>query len=970
MENYEDVGVCLDCLDFATCVETCNSCAACTGVMVRDVGSNVHCTLLGTTDDSSQPLFQSSFVPKSSGGDYVGGQYMNTRHPGCAVPTLEIQSLRFYTDPTCSDSSAYGNRRIYPDSVRDSGFNILGSLPWAHSIGRVSLDVTIPAGWPVMCVLIQTNGFLEGWTLSGPGNPTLSGGAILTYSPRFLPVFYPLRSKVTVTGSMTWADCIGCMSPVVERNFGKALGGVLNLPQHYFEVSRIGQTYDWKIVLHFYVDTQFAHALGSYFGTAAPLPTILLEEVLKTAGTFTLHELETSLRQSDITYGSFSLSSWGPFELTGQSAPSYSAWTTPAPSPGQTAVMTTVATVTASPEDEMGTVMLVVSLCVSGATLLLLACIFRRRIRICLRGKSRSTAPAPVKHGAPVTSSGPSAVVYGGKALLRTHSKEEFSPLSEDAFMNLPKYWNGSRDGRSYEGALREDLAFDELMYVSHESLQHFQDMVTHSYRAITTQDRLCPTGKHDKTRGGCPCVQVGGDPGLPTGFQVKRVIRVEDSEMFTRYITRLSKIKATRTSCDAPDPSFFTRDAMDHFPGLQDVLGTLDDELNEVYLWHGTQVRTGLQIAQEDFNLTFAGSGAGTMYGKGLYFCESATKADEYARDEPGGHYEGVRALLLCRICVGKFHYTQDREPTAIDKYTSGESDSTVGDRAKSVNTYREIVVYDTDQVYPEYLVLYERLQKGETPQPPPKDLPFLLELPLYWKNVGKNPYTEGFREHWVVKHQIKELVQRLAAGSHSGSAPTAVKVRRVEDSNLWCRYINWKRNLQNQVDKDGHKCVPPNELDGNPDSGHVLTGKILEEFHGDEAISVENMTPGLNEMLLWHGTSQKAAEAIAEQGFMVNSSGTHGRRFGNGVYLAEDLAKSMSYASEANGIIYVLLCRATCGHMYYTERDWHSSAHEDAQKLHKTGILANPNKKGPREYILFDVSQVYPEYIIEFKR
>ena len=24
-----------------------------------------------------------------------------------------------------------------------------------------------------------------------------------------------------------------------------------------------------------------------------------------------------------------------------------------------------------------------------------------------------------------------------------------------------------------------------------------------------------------------------------------------------------------------------------------------------------------------------------------------------------------------------------------------------------------------------------------------------------------------------------------------------------------------------------------------------------------------MENMTPGLNEMLLWHGTSQKAAEA-----------------------------------------------------------------------------------------------------------
>jgi len=27
--------------------------------------------------------------------------------------------------------------------------------------------------------------------------------------------------------------------------------------------------------------------------------------------------------------------------------------------------------------------------------------------------------------------------------------------------------------------------------------------------------------------------------------------------------------------------------------------------------------------FAQEDFSLTFAGSGAGTMYGKGLYFSE-----------------------------------------------------------------------------------------------------------------------------------------------------------------------------------------------------------------------------------------------------------------------------------------------------------------------------------------------------------
>ena len=31
-------------------------------------------------------------------------------------------------------------------------------------------------------------------------------------------------------------------------------------------------------------------------------------------------------------------------------------------------------------------------------------------------------------------------------------------------------------------------------------------------------KDRLCPTEQHGKTRGGCPCVQPGGSPGLPTG--------------------------------------------------------------------------------------------------------------------------------------------------------------------------------------------------------------------------------------------------------------------------------------------------------------------------------------------------------------------------------------------------------------------------------------------------------------------
>lgn len=71
-------------------------------------------------------------------------------------------------------------------------------------------------------------------------------------------------------------------------------------------------------------------------------------------------------------------------------------------------------------------------------------------------------------------------------------------------------------------------------------------------------------------------------------------------------------------------------------------------------------------------------------MYGNGAYCGESSTKADEYAKDEPGGYYQGVYSLLLCRVCMGKMYYTTQRDEHAGDKVTSGDHDSTLGDRTK----------------------------------------------------------------------------------------------------------------------------------------------------------------------------------------------------------------------------------------------------------------------------------------------
>ena len=52
------------------------------------------------------------------------------------------------------------------------------------------------------------------------------------------------------------------------------------------------------------------------------------------------------------------------------------------------------------------------------------------------------------------------------------------------------------------------------------------------------------------------------------------------------------------------------------------------------------------MSIAQDNFRIDLANSHVGTMYGRGAYFCESCSKAGEYARDESDGYYEGMFAI------------------------------------------------------------------------------------------------------------------------------------------------------------------------------------------------------------------------------------------------------------------------------------------------------------------------------------
>mmetsp|Transcript_29336 Transcript_29336/g.92600 ORF Transcript_29336/g.92600 Transcript_29336/m.92600 type:complete len:847 (-) Transcript_29336:54-2594(-) len=142
-------------------------------------------------------------------------------------------------------------------------------------------------------------------------------------------------------------------------------------------------------------------------------------------------------------------------------------------------------------------------------------------------------------------------------------------------------------------------------------------------------------------------------------------------------------------------------------------LLSPVDEGLNEHYLWHGTGPAEAAGIAEMGFDLDQAGSSRGALFGRGLYFAESCLKADEYVRPDDKGCFP----LILCRVTLGHVNYCDAEDPWELrDTFRSscragpGGFHSVLGDREKVRQTFREFVVFDGHQAYPEYIVWYTR--------------------------------------------------------------------------------------------------------------------------------------------------------------------------------------------------------------------------------------------------------------------
>jgi len=270
---------------------------------------------------------------------------------------------------------------------------------------------------------------------------------------------------------------------------------------------------------------------------------------------------------------------------------------------------------------------------------------------------------------------------------------------------------------------------------IDRQELSKFDELLRETYVAKATQDRSCPSRVCVRRPGGCSCVQAYPPhlfdelphfiPGLPVAYRVSHVMSIQDPKLWELYLRKKESILAKRkgTLAAMKRPAMTAR-VVQKYPEL---FGQLDTDCNETYLLHGTDLKSAMSIAQDHFDVNLAGtSGTGSstkvrnqgMYGSGIYFAESSTKADEYSKKlDEGGPDDDTFAILVCRVLMGQYHYTQHKDIDAEGYARSGLSDSTLGDRLSSVGTYREFVVYSSAQVYPQYLLIYQRVHFRDTP-------------------------------------------------------------------------------------------------------------------------------------------------------------------------------------------------------------------------------------------------------------
>ena len=141
---------------------------------------------------------------------------------------------------------------------------------------------------------------------------------------------------------------------------------------------------------------------------------------------------------------------------------------------------------------------------------------------------------------------------------------------------------------------------------------------------------------------------------------------------------------------------------------------GSFDGAAGEVALFHGTAAANSIASAGFDVRYAFARRGAGAAFGRGVYFAESSSKADQYVQ----AGSDGRLCMFLSRVCLGRCALVSRlRGAAPFLPEVKGASTPEVPVYYDSILAdvegmrFREIVVGRDASAYPELMVEYERV-------------------------------------------------------------------------------------------------------------------------------------------------------------------------------------------------------------------------------------------------------------------
>jgi len=261
--------------------------------------------------------------------------------------------------------------------------------------------------------------------------------------------------------------------------------------------------------------------------------------------------------------------------------------------------------------------------------------------------------------------------------------------------LQLPRHWDVSKMQEISSSGLGLTLEAGDgknlvaRVHLSSVELRSFQALLDTTFRKVYTRDRK------------------GGR--VPDGMELVKGERIQNLHNWVEFRSRQQEIVAEIRARRALGREVNNSVENLKTAGQLSELGIdLNAEANEGWFFHGTTDFAAHAITAGDFLINLAGSNAGTLYGRGIYLAESCSKSDEYCTEE-----SGIRCILVCRATLGNTLYTDEVKPdveSLVRSCVNGPFHSVLGDREKCRGTFREFMVYDDNQVYPEFLLYYRR--------------------------------------------------------------------------------------------------------------------------------------------------------------------------------------------------------------------------------------------------------------------